>query len=845
MPSDASSTTSLTKTEATERAQLIFVSNYQVSLDLTLDGAEFHSETVVTFSRRPDVPDADTFLDVKPSQLLSAELNGAPLDVSQLRGGRLPLSGLATENELRIVARMAYSDDGEGLHRHVDPADGRTYLYAMSFLDAGPRWFACFDQPDLKATYDLSVRCPTDWLVIGNGAASQRAPGSWTLATTKPLSTYFVTLVAGPYHSVIAEHDGIRLGLHARASLAAHLDDEAEDLLRVTRASFDRYHELFGIRYPFGEYHQAFVPDFNAGAMENPGCVTLRDQYVFRSAATHGERGSRAGTVVHEMAHMWFGDLVTMRWWDDLWLNESFAEYMAQRVRSEVTEYEAWTEFGIRRKDWGFVADQSPSTHPVATKSAPDAESALANFDGISYAKGAAVLKQLAVYLGDEVFFAGLRLHFDRNAYGNADFADLIAAWTDAGAVGLPEWAEQWLRTSGLDTLTAEPGSDGVLLRRSSPDDTRRPHAITVGGYDSTGHLVLSEPVRLTADEQVFGLPAGSDLTVAIADSGDDTWAKIRYGDRWAEVGRLLPALCTPPGRPARVVVLNSIKDAVRDAELDPSAALSTLLAALVVESTDVVSGELFAFSTDQLVGQFTAPRMRPAAWAQLNAEAARLVAASAAGSDLQLVAARAWIRTTAAAGPLQQWLAGEAVPDGVAIDSELRWIVLERLATLGALSAEELAAELLADQSASAATHAARARALAPDPAAKSAAWALLTEPAGERPISAYELYATAEGFFHPAQTELTAPYLARYFSDIPATARHRRGWSLGRVARLCYPLTAASPMALELQAQALARPDLDPAIRRAMLDGGDVLGRAVRSLTRYAPSELDRGAR
>jgi aminopeptidase N len=518
---------------------------------------------------------------------------------------------------------------------------------------------------------------------------------------------------------------------------------------------------------------------------------------------------------------------------------------MAQRVRSEVTEYEAWTEFGIRRKDWGYVADQAPSTHPVATKSAPDAVSALANFDGISYAKGAAVLKQLAAYLGDEVFFAGLRLHFDRNAYANADFADLIAAWIDAGAVGLPEWAERWLRTAGLDTITAEPGSDGILLSRKSPDDTRRPHAITVGGYDDTGRLLLSEPVRLTADEQVFGLPPGVDVAVAVADAGDDTWAKIRYGDRWAAVGALLPMLCEPPGQPARVVVLNSIKDAVRDADLDPSAALDMLLAALAVEATDVVSGELFAFGSDQLVGEFTAPRQRPVSWSRLHTEATRLLSSTAPGSDLQLVAARAYIRTAATAGPLRQWLVGDALPAGLAIDSELRWIVLERLATLGALSAEQLAEELVADQSASAATHAARARALTPEPAAKEAAWALLTEPVGSRPVSAYELYATAEGFFHPAQTELTEPYVPRYFTDMPATARHRRGWSLGRVARLCYPLSSASITAVELQAHTLTRSDLDPAMRRALLDGGDVLARAVRSLARYAPSELDPAAR
>jgi aminopeptidase N len=260
-------------------------------------------------------PGASTFLDVQAAGIDSVVLNGVELAVETVAGvldGRLRLSDLRADNELRITARMAYSTDGEGMHRHVDPADGLVYLYAMFFLDAGPRWFPCFDQPDLKAGYDLEVRCPAEWTVLGNGAATEVEPGFWRLATTRPLSAYFVTLVAGPYHSVRTVHDGVPLGLHARASLAAALDAEAADMLEVTRRFLDRYHDLFGIRYPFGEYHQAFVPDFNAGAMENPGCVTFRDQYVFRSAATSGERGVRAATIAHEMAHMWFGDVLTL-----------------------------------------------------------------------------------------------------------------------------------------------------------------------------------------------------------------------------------------------------------------------------------------------------------------------------------------------------------------------------------------------------------------------------------------------------------------------------------------------------------------------------------------------------
>ncbi|MBV9822628.1 MAG: aminopeptidase N, partial [Actinobacteria bacterium] len=554
---------SLTRREAIDRAALLTVGNYRIALDLTLPGDRFSSDTTIAFAAAE--PGAGTFLDLKEAEVLTAELNGEPVDVTALVDGRLPLTGLRAENTLRVRAMMAYSSDGEGVHRHVDPADGCTYLYAMSFLDAAPRWFACFDQPDLKATFDLDVRCPPDWTVIGNAPARQASPGHWTLATSEPLATYFVTLVAGPYTSVTAEHDGIVLGLHARASLAEHLRVEADDILGVTAAALDRYHDLFGIRYPFGEYHQAFVPDFNAGAMENPGCVTLRDQYVFRSAATRGERCDRASTIAHEMAHMWFGDLVTMRWWDDLWLNESFAEYMGYRVCAELTGDRsalaelAWLEFGLHRKDWGRVADQAPSKHPVAGNGSEDAATALADFDGISYAKGASVLKQLAAHLGDEVFFGGLRLHFSRHRFGNAEFADLIAAWTEAGATDLDGWAEQWLRTSGLDTLTAErrtagdSTTGGVWLARRAPDGTRRPHTVRVAGFDAAGRRSLDEQVTLHGDEvRLTGDDPNGEarLSLLVADSGDDSWAKVRFGTAgWQPVAELLPRIEAAPTR--------------------------------------------------------------------------------------------------------------------------------------------------------------------------------------------------------------------------------------------------------------------------------------------------------
>ncbi|MGX7679493.1 aminopeptidase N [Jatrophihabitans sp. DSM 45814] len=820
---------SLTRAEAIERANLLRVDSYRISLLLTEDDPEFASTTTIRF--KASTAGAATFVDCKAVAVESAVLNGEDVDLSGLSEGRLPLTNLRAENELTIVSTMAFSADGEGLHRHVDPADSRAYCYAMSFLDAGPRWFTSFDQPDLKATYEIEVRCPVDWIVIGNGAATRHEPGHWSLATTRPLSTYFVTLVAGPYHSVTAEHDGIKLGLHARASLAASLDAEAPEMLEITRRAFDRYHELFGIRYPFGEYHQAFCPDFNAGAMENPGCVTLRDQYVFRSAVTEAERGVRANTIVHEMAHMWFGDLVTMRWWDDLWLNESFAEYMAHRVCSEITDYAAWTEFGIRRKDWGYVADQAPSTHPVAGNGSADAASALADFDGISYAKGASALKQLAAFLGDEIFFSGLRSYFARHSYSNAEFRDLMTAWTDAGAQGLDDWSAQWLRTSGLDTISAAPASDQVTLTRFSPDASRRPHAIHVAGFDAQGSVVFNEPVAIVANgPEPLRLETGRPVTLAVADSIDETWAKIRFGENnWPAVRSVLAKIENPL---TRVVVFNAIRDSVRDADLNPAEALNIVLAALSTESEAIVIADLLQFSAHHLAGTFAPVGDRAARLGRVAELAASLLDAAKPGSDPQLVAARAFIRSSRDSARLEAWLAGNDVPDQLRVDAELRWAIVARLAALGSADGDLIGAELQRDRSTSGYGHAARARALRPDAESKRIAWRLLTEPS-ETP--AYELYATAEAFFEPSQTELTHEYVARYFTDLPATSSHRRGWSLARVTLLSYPTTSASAQTLELAEVTLARSDLDPGVRRSLVDGTDALRRALRSLTRY----------
>ena len=818
---------SLTLDEAVRRAQRVTVTSYDVRLDLDTGEETFRSTTTVVF--RVDGP-ADTFVDLKPRRLLSARLNGAPLDVDLLRDGRLPLTGVSGDNQLVVEAVMGYRHDGEGLHRAVDPADGRHYTYAMSFLDAAPSIFACFDQPDLKAPYTFHVRTPHDWVVVGNGRAEQVEPGQWELATTEPLSTYFVTLVAGPYHVVRDEHDGIVLGLEARRSLAPHLEREAEEILTVTKQCFDELHRLFGVRYAFGDYHQAFVPEFNAGAMENPGCVTFRDPLVFTSRVTRAERTNRATTIAHEMAHQWFGDLVTPRWWDDLWLNESFAEYMGNRVAHDATEFTgAHVDTAFGRKRWGLEADQRPSTHPVAGNGATDAVSALQDFDGISYAKGSAVLKQLAGNLGDEVFLAGVREHFARHRFGNATMHDLFSAWEDAGAGDLSGWTEGWLRTAGVDLLALDRDVDPPAVVRTSPSThpADRSHAFSVAVYDGRGGWT-TEPVTV-GGEPVPLSPAASGAPVVL-DPGDRTWARLAV-DRLTldTLPDLLPRIEDPLTRAA---VWGAVRDGVGNALVDPEEALRLLEAGLPTEDQDLAVSSLTAFGLQVLVD-----RVHPdpvAATRRFHDAARRRLATASPGSGVQLAALRAAVASDDDVAALRGLLDGSEVPEGVETDLDLRWRVLVRLAGLGAVGRAELAEHLDQERTTEAAVHLVHALAAIPDERAKELAWAHFT---GATEASNYEIEAAGRGMWQRGQEHLTGPYVDRYFADLPRTVEVRAGWMLADAARDFFPRLAVDRQTVRRAEDLAADDSLDHSLRRAVVDSADDLARAVRARETFWP--------
>ncbi|MDO0928180.1 aminopeptidase N [Streptomyces sp. TG1A-8] len=819
----------LTRDEAQLRAQLLDVHHYSVELDLTTGDEVFGSRTGIRFTARSD---GDTFVELKPTELRAVTLDGQPLDPGDLREGRLPLKNLtAGEHELHVDAAMPYSRTGEGMHRFTDPTDGETYVYTQMFMDDVQRVFAAFDQPDLKAVFEVSVTAPEGWTVLANGVTEHLGQGRWRAAATPLISTYLVAVAAGPWHSVRTEHRGLPFGIHCRRSLAPHLEADAEEILQVTRACFDRYHEKFEEPYPFDSYDQAFVPEFNAGAMENPGLVTFRDDFVYRSAVTDTERQTRAMVIAHEMAHMWFGDLVTLRWWDDIWLNESFAEYMGYQTTLEATRFtQPWVEFGVARKAWGYDADQRPSTHPVAPEAVDDTAAALLNFDGISYAKGASALRQLVAWLGEKDFLAGINVHIRRHRFANATLADFIDSLAAATERDVHAWADAWLRTTGVDTLTPRIASADGTCALTVDRAGSRPHRVTAGLYDrdltDEGRLTLRERVDLDVP-QAAPQPIGKRPALLLLNDGDLTYAKVRFDEEsFATVRTGLSGLPDPL---TRAVVWNALRDAVRDGELPPGAYLETARAHLPLETDLALVEGVLAFASAQIAGRYLGPGERPAALGTLTSLCRDLLRRTEDGDNpgLRLIAVRHFVDAAVHPDTIAAWLAEGTVPGGPELDPELRWRVLARLAVLGATDEAAIAAELQRDPSATGQEGAARCRAALPDAAAKRAAWEAMF--AGDD-LSNYLFTATAQGFWQPEQADLVREYVPRYYQDAVAVAA-RRGPAIAAAAgRWAFPHHAVDAENLALGEVCLRDAGPTAALRRRLVDELDDLARALR---------------
>ena len=682
-------TSNLTRDEAATRSALITVSSYLVDLDLTGDDTTFGSVSVVRFGCA--APGSSTHLDLTAPAVREITLNDVPVSPDAFDGDRITLTGLAADNVLRVAADCAYSHSGEGLHRFADPADGRVYLYSdLETFDAH-RVYACFDQPDMKATYELAVTAPADWQVVSNMAAeSSIGDGEavrWHFPATPVMPTYITAVAAGPYHVVRDEHDGIPLGVYCRQSLAPYLD--ADEIFEVTRQGFDFFHSSFGIKYPFGKYDQLFVPEFKEGAMENAGCVTFVEAYIFRSRVTDFAREARAETILHEMAHMWFGDLVTMRWWDDLWLNESFATWAGTLAQAEATRWtSAWTTFAQLYKAWAYRQDQLPSTHPIAADIG-DIEAVEVNFDGITYAKGASVLKQLVAYVGRENFLDGVRKYFAAHAWGNATLADLLAALEETSGRDLAAWSEQWLQTAGVNTLRPSYSLDedgrfaefAVEQEAAATHPVLRSHRIAIGLYDLTGDsLVRRHRVETdvagprTVIAELAGQPRPD---LVLVNDEDLTYAKIRLDEH--SLGTLVESIAEFSDSLPAALCWSAAWDMCRDGEMAARDYVRLVLSG-ISSVTDISVVQTLLRQAGQAVRRFADPGWRETGLALMAGALRRLLHEAPPGSDAQLAYVRAFAGTATSGDDLALLaglLDGSVVLDGVTVDTELRWALL------------------------------------------------------------------------------------------------------------------------------------------------------------------------
>jgi aminopeptidase N len=835
----------LTRDEARDRARLLDVTSYDVHLDLTsaiTDSRTFRSTSVVRFGCAE--PGSETHVDITADEIETAELNGRPVDLAGFDGMRLRLADLAADNELRVVAQCVYMRTGEGLHRFTDPVDKETYLYTQFETFDAHRMFACFDQPDLKATFAFTVEAPTHWQVVSNMPCSResgRERDTWTFAPTPRQSSYITALVAGPYYSVSDEHDGIPLGIYCRASMAEHLD--ADEIFDITKRGFDFFHRVFDYRYPWPKYDQLFVPEFNAGAMENAGCVTFLEDYVFRSKVTDVSYERRAVTILHEMAHMWFGDLVTMRWWDDLWLNESFAEYVSTLATAEATRWTTvWTTFCEVEKAWAYRQDQLPTTHPIAADIV-DIEAVKVNFDGITYAKGASVLKQLVHYVGSDTFFDAVRGYFRRHEYANTTLQDLLDALGESSGRDLSSWSKEWLQTAGVNTLRPrfELDADGrftsFAIEQEAPEDhpTLRAHRLCVGLYDLTGDgLLRRETTELDVTGASTDVPAlvgkqRSDLI--LVNDEDFTYAKIRLDE--LSLRTLVEHIGEFRDSLPRALCWSAAWDMTRDAEM-AAGDFVDLVVAGIRDDTEIQTVQTLLRLGRSAIDPYGDPARVEERTQRLASKAYELMHSAEPGGDIQLAAARTFASnatSTEHLDVLAGLLSGGEVVDGLAVDAELRWSLLARLVVLGRAGEREIDNENDRDNTAAGRRHALRLRAARPTAAAKEEAWQLAVF---DVDLPNAEQAAIVAGFQQPEHRSLLAPYRDRYFEVVADAWDQRTSEMAQQIAVGLYPLHLVEPQTVEQTDTYLRTAQPVPALRRLLSESRDSVSRALRAQER-----------
>ena len=837
----------LTRSEAIERAGSVSVQSYEVEIDLT-GGPEFFSSTTrVRFSGKQG---ASTFIDAITNAVHSVVLNGVVLDPAEVSDGvRIQLPNLAEQNELLVVASGKYTNTGEGLHRFVDPVDGEVYLYTQFEVPDSRRMFAVFEQPDLKATFSFNITAPSYWKVVSNSPTPEphelrEGVSVWSFEPTPRISSYITALVAGPYVEVndqLTSSSGkiIPLGVFCRKSLFEYLD--AEYIFEKTKQGFEFFEQQFGVSYPFKKYDQLFVPEFNAGAMENAGAVTFTESYVFRSKVTDATRERRVVTILHELAHMWFGDLVTMRWWNDLWLNESFAEYASTLATQEATEWKgAWATFASLEKSWAYRQDQLPSTHPIVAE-INDLEDVQVNFDGITYAKGASVLKQLVAWVGQDPFMRGVSSYFKIHAYQNTELADLLKELEAESGRDLSEWSKLWLETAGVNLLIPEiKESDGVIESFSILQSAiaeypyLRPHRLAVGFYEEVGgKLVRTERVELdvqAARTEVLELAGKKRPALVLLNDDDLTYAKIRLDD--VSFQTALSKLSKIEDPLARALVWGSVWDATRDGEATASDFIKLVLTHIADESESTTMLTLLR-QLLTVTNLFTAEGNRTTSQLEVADGLWRLAQNSQAGSDAQLQFAKffaQFARSDKQLGVVADLLSGKEQLDGLEIDSDLRWELLTSLSVGGKVSSARIDVELEADNTANGQKAHAAAIAALPDPKAKQEMFRKLVD---TDEMSNALVNSASLAFGRVLETSLLEPFVDQYFAKVISIWEQKSYHMAEYLLVNLYPLSLVNKALANQTEQFLNNPELEskPALKRIIIENLAGVQRALKA--------------
>lgn len=838
----------LTREEASQRAELISVDSYEITLKLSADSETFFSQTKVSFQASEG---SESFIDASAEEIHLIKLNGEILPTSNFSDHRIQLPNLQAQNTLVIEGTFGYTNSGEGLHKFVDPVDGETYLYSQFEVPDSRRVFAVFEQPDLKATFQFNVSAPNHWVVTSNSPTPEAEEigdgyARWKFSPTPRISSYITAIIAGPYVSwrdslLSSSGREIPLGVFCRKSLAEYMD--ADYIFEKTKQGFEFYEKLFDYPYPFEKYDQLFVPEFNAGAMENAGAVTFVESYVFRSKVTDATRERRVVTILHELAHMWFGDLVTMKWWNDLWLNESFAEYASTLATVEATEWVGgWTTFSSLEKNWAYRQDQLPSTHPIVAE-INDLEDVQVNFDGITYAKGASVLKQLVAYVGKEEFFDGIASYFKKHEFGNTVLADLLTELEKTSGRDLSQWSKYWLETAGVNTISAELTLDAAdkiqkfELVQTAIDEhpTIRPHRIGVGLYSGESPIARTEYFELDVSEprtELTELVGKHHPGLILINDEDLGYVKVRLDQKSREFA--IQKLSGFEDPLARSVIWTSIWDSARDAEIPimefidlvlnniHSETESTTLLTLIRQLTTSINLYLPEAHRKE-IGSMAADR-----FIQLSDQIAP-------GSDLQfqLVKASAMLSTEKQTSWLSDVLSGARKIKGLEIDQDLRWELIAALASLGGIDEALLDSELASDNTANGQKAFYLAKAALPQPPNKEKMWKELTE---QDNLSNAIVESASRGFTRVADSSVLEPYVDRYFENVEKIWESKTFSIAEYLVLNLYPIELANESLRYKTKQALAKTSIQskPALRRILVEHLANLERALACQTR-----------